>query len=42
MGFTYGVLEIPGNPVSGHYIRIWKKIQGKWLIAVEMASIDNP
>jgi hypothetical protein len=42
MGYTYGIIEVHGIPVAGHYIRIWKKIHGKWLITVEMASIDNP
>jgi ketosteroid isomerase-like protein len=42
MGYTYGVLEIQDDPVAGHYIRIWKKTQDKWLIAIEMASIDKP
>jgi ketosteroid isomerase-like protein len=44
MGFTYGLLEIQGNPsvTKGHYIRIWKKQESKWLIIMEMTSIDKP
>jgi ketosteroid isomerase-like protein len=43
MGFTYGLLEIPGNTeiIKGHYVRIWKKQPGaNWKIAIEMINID--
>jgi len=43
LGFTYGLFEMPDNPngTKEHYVRIWKKQQmGKWMIALEMMSID--
>jgi len=42
LGFTYGILEFPGNSkASGHYVRIWKKEPGaNWKIALEMLNID--
>jgi len=43
LGFTYGLLEIPGNPkeTKGHYVRIWRKRPGaSWNIVLEMMSID--
>jgi ketosteroid isomerase-like protein len=41
IGFTYGLLELPGNPeiIKGHYVRIWKRIPGaEWKIALEMIN----
>jgi ketosteroid isomerase-like protein len=43
MGFTYGLLEIPDNPVliRGHYVRIWKKQPGAdWKIVLEMMNLN--
>jgi hypothetical protein len=43
MGFTYGLLKIPGNPdvTKGHYVRIWKKQPGEnWMILLEMMNMD--
>ena len=43
LGFTYGLLEIPGNQkvTTGHYVRIWKKRPGAdWNIVLEMLSLD--
>jgi len=43
MGYTYGILEIPGNSevVKGHYVRIWKKQPGaNWKIEMEMMNFD--
>jgi ketosteroid isomerase-like protein len=43
IGYTYGLLEIPGNPdvIKGHYVRIWKKHPGAdWKIIMEMMNID--
>jgi ketosteroid isomerase-like protein len=41
MGFTYGLLEIPGKTevIKGHYVRIWKKQPGAdWKIVLEMMN----
>jgi ketosteroid isomerase-like protein len=41
MGFTYGLLEIPGKPevIKGHYVRIWKRQPGAdWKIVLEMMN----
>jgi len=43
LGFTYGLLKIPGNPdvTKGHYVRIWKKLPGEnWMILLEMMNMD--
>jgi ketosteroid isomerase-like protein len=43
MGFTYGLLGIPGNPevIKGHYVRIWKKQAGaNWKIVLEMINLN--
>jgi ketosteroid isomerase-like protein len=44
MGFTYGLLEIPGKRevIKGHYVRIWKKQAGNgWKIVMEMMNFDK-
>jgi ketosteroid isomerase-like protein len=44
MGFTYGLLEIPGNTevIKGHYIRIWgKKPETGWKIVLEMMNFEK-
>jgi len=43
MGFTYGLLEIPGKPevIKGHYVRIWKRQPGAdWKIVLEMMNLN--
>jgi hypothetical protein len=43
LGFTYGLLKIPGNPdvPKGHYVRIWKKRPGEnWMILLEMMNMN--
>ena len=43
LGFTYGLLEIPGNNEStkGHYVRIWRKYPGAgWKISLDMININ--
>ncbi len=43
LGFTYGLLEIPGDPkgTKGHYVRIWRKQPGaNWNIVLELMSLD--
>lgn len=43
LGYTYGMLIIPSNPVitKGHYVRIWKKKPGiVWQISLEMLNTD--
>ena len=38
LGYTYGMLEEQGT-VKGHYVRIWRKVQGNWLITIEMSDM---
>jgi ketosteroid isomerase-like protein len=43
LGFTYGLLEITGNPevTKGHYVRIWRKHSGTdWKIVLEMMNLN--
>jgi hypothetical protein len=39
LGYTYGMLAEQGT-VKGHYVRIWRKVQGKWLISIEMSVME--
>ena len=42
LGYTYGLLEIPGNPSAGYFIRIWKRQQSQWLVTMELYNFDKP
>ena len=40
LGYTRGTFQgsMGGKPVSGTYATVWKKQNGKWLVAVDMAT----
>jgi ketosteroid isomerase-like protein len=44
IGVTYGsyVDELPGKPIKGYYLHVWKRLPAGWRLAVDATNVESP